>query len=201
MKTTYKKLSAFIKAEMLLNVLMIIAGSLMGPVLVKIKGMVFTVTVLGILMMIDKLNILFSLLIKNISMSNKHRLVLVSVILEFIVISMFSFIEIETFIWLLTIVSMLTGITLNAFFIDYDVILADMLDKKDFGNLAYIERTLFGFAGIIGTGFAIMLGELKAETIMNITGVMVFIVILVTMRQHFLYYKEITIDNYKDKTK
>jgi len=197
MKNTYKELSDFVKAEVLLNMLMIFSMALIGPVLIKVQGITFTVTMIGALSMLSRMNILISLLLKDIDMYKKHLLIIILAIIDFIVLVSFDYMSHTVFMVLITTSGMLVGVAMTSFYIDYDVILADMLDKRDLRNLQYIERIAFGVAGVLGTGCAMLLGDLDVGSIIKIGSIIFFLVILVIIKQHIVYYSTITIDNYK----
>ncbi len=194
----FNKLHSFIKAELYMNILTIIGFSIMGPTILKLKGVEFTVLIISLLMMTSKLSIIISYFIKHMDMYTKHRIMLIVILCDIVVTFSYSILPIDVWIIGITLSELLVVIIMSAFYIDYDTILADMLNKEDFRNLQYIERIGFSVAGLVGLGISMLTSNEIYIYSIYLGNLFIIGSFIIGVTQHRKYYKRITLDNYEE---
>jgi len=182
-----KNLPDFIRAELLISIIAVAEYSFLGPIITKLEGMLFTVTVISILTGIDRFKGVIVYMLRGLNLTTTYKIMFVIVITH-ICITITYFIDQKVFIWLIIINSALGGIFFRIFYIEWDAIIANILNKNDFKEFSHIDSLLNTVVGVISLSIVVML-SLYDTDILVITNICLnFIALYLMFKQYKNFY-------------
>jgi len=157
MKQTWNLMERWMKLEMLLMVIFTISGAIMGNVVVKMQGVLFSLATISVLMILVKSGGLLLPIIKNIDTGQKYFYLMLMGYIEILVLGSYGYVSDDVWLSVYILLGVPYSLILSAFFIDYDVIVKDITSTKMFTEIMYIERIMFSAIGIVGGGLTYIL--------------------------------------------
>jgi len=189
MYETYKRLHDVVKLELLTGILMTFSFGLIGPVITKLEGLTFTVSILAGISIANKISIFATALLKSVRTNVKHIMLIVLVAIETVTLFMYSNEHVIVWLSIIVIIGVFTTMVLSSFYIDFDIVVAKTHDEDSLENIQYIERMVFSATGLIGAFVSMLFGDISIRSIMIMSGITMLIVTYVLVRQHMKYFK------------
>jgi len=196
MRQTLKLMERWMKIEMLLMVLFTISEAIMGNIVAKMQGTLFSLATISVFMIIVKSGGLLLPIIKNTDTGKKYFYLIVIGYIEIAVLCSYSLIDDKVWLSTYILLGVPYSLILSAFFIDYDVIVKDITSTKMFTEIMYIERVMFSVVGILGGGITYLFSLWLSihEIILVVTAIKTVSSVIV-LYQYKTTYKGLTIAN------
>jgi hypothetical protein len=197
------------------ELILLVLHSLLGPVVLvllgKVQGVVWTATVVGVLMFINKGLMTFIDILKEVPMSKKY---IVMTVIDILLMGLFFgyyfwFYQNDPKSWvvLLSLTYTVSGLFMSSFYMDYDRIVKEITDGTLYTNILYLEafiRNACNFTGAVIAGsmsYCLMpedpLSIVGSEYMALYIGGMLTLVVVVDISQYDKYYRDIDIDRKK----
>jgi len=182
-----KNLPEFIRAELLISIILVLEYSFLGPVITKLEGVLFTVTVISILTGIDKLIGIFVYVLRGLNLTNVYK-IMFAIVIAHISITIVYFIDQKIFIFLIILNSAIGGIFFRIFNIEWNAITANVLNKNDFKEFNHIESLLYTIVGTISLSLVAIISTYSTDILVLINIGLNFISLFLMYKQYVKYY-------------
>ena len=147
----WKSFPLFMKLELLLLIVMIIADTGVGILIVKLKGLVFNIALLAYIGIFATLFKILGQFLRNTPLHVKSFMLIILNILTAVILFFYGIMDIDIWLYALILLSSVYGIYSDSFYIDYDIIVKVITNNAMFKDINYFERILFIVAGVAGT--------------------------------------------------
>jgi hypothetical protein len=191
-----KRIKGFMFIEIILISCWIFGLSLVSPLITKITGIELSVTIIAVIDIMRRLTSLVSSILRHVRMRHKYIMLIVSVSLNAIGLSTYSFIDDSVFIILITFTMILSSLSMMTFYTDYDVVLSRLLSTEDLRDYMHLERTTHAIVGVIGLSSSILISSISQMAVVYIAVCLMLASVSMMVSQYRNHYYKMELEDY-----